>query len=489
MSEESTLIALLRDDPVDWMEHYFFIEDSRDPFTGEIFGPGTIRLHPLQQRILRAALIKTDNIFDYSTVLYSTIKKSGKTRVAAGVAMWYAATQGPYNEVYCMANDGKQSADRILSAVKKCLDLNPAFGDWKQTKTSVVVPNGTIIEAIPCDPTGSAGAAPGLTVWSEMWGFDSIHKERLWAEMTIPPTKFGRALRWVESYAGYTGESTVLEELYDLGVKHSRRHPAFPDLPVYTHSPARQFTYWDDGDAARRMPWQTPDYYIEEATHLTPSEFSRLHKNEWVNPVAKAIPIEWWDRLKRKIPPLDASTPVVVAVDAGIAHDCSAAIIVSRHPDPNLHDEYVMVRDLRLWEPPPGGKIDFDETIEPTIKEWADRYNVVEVVFDKYQLHGIMTRTRKSGINTYDFSQQGLRSVSDRKLYNMIVTGKVSHNGNTDLRTHVDNASIDQGGGKFRFVKPSQPSKKSHLQNATSKPIDLLVALSMGSYRCLYLIL
>ena len=488
MNSEETLVQLLRDDPVDWMEHNFWIEDPRDPITGEMFSPGPIRLSDHQKRILRAALGKTDGLFDYSTVVYSTIKKSGKTRVAAGVAAWFAATQGSYREIYCLANDGKQSADRILSAVKKCVELNPEM-DWKVTRTAVELPNGSVIEALPCDAPGSAGAQPALTVWSEMWGFDSIGKERLYAEMTIPPTLFGRAIRWVESYAGYTGESQVLEELYTTGTELSRRHPAFPDLPIYVHDSAKQFTYWDDGDSARRMPWQTDEYYMQQAVDLTASEFMRLHKNKWVSPVNKAIPIEWWDKLKTYIPPLDSETPVVMAVDAGIAHDCTACVLVSRNPDPDKHDEHIQLRACRVWQPPPGGRIDFDETLEPVIYDWCEKYNVVEVAYDKYQLHGMMTRVRKAGIKTFDFSQQAARNVADRRLYNLVVTGKLQHDGNLSMRTHVDNAAVNESGGKFRFVKPDSSKASRQKPGVTRRPIDLLVSFSMGGFRCLYLTL
>ena len=32
-----------------------------------------------------------------------------------------------------------------------------------------------------------------------------------------------------------------------------------------------------------RQPWQTPDYYEEQAAVLRPATFARLHRNEWVS--------------------------------------------------------------------------------------------------------------------------------------------------------------------------------------------------------------
>ncbi len=480
--QRRALQALVNSDPASWMERNFYIEDPRDPYTGALKPPGPIILHPKQKRLLRAALLKdTSGFFPYSTVVYSTIKKSGKTRIAAGVGAWFAATQGPYQEIYCLANDGKQSSDRVLEAIKRFVRLNPNI-NWHVTRTRITLPNGTFIEAIPCDPTGSAGANPSLTLWSEMWGYRHQHKERLWSEMTIPPTRQGRAIRWVESYAGYSDESNVLYSLYELGTMHSRRHPSIPELPVYINDVAKMICYWDSGDAARRMPWQTEEYYAQEAQLLTPAEFDRIHRNLWVTSVDKAIPIEWWDACQTRVPPLDSKTPVVMGLDAAVTHDCCAATLVSRHP--KNPDKETMIRAFRAWEPPRGGAIDLESTVEKTLYEWADKYNLVEVAYDKYQLVQMMQRARRNGIKVLQFDQGAMRNLADESLYEQIVNRRIAHGGNSVLRSHVDNAACKTTGEKYRFIRPTQDSDSNYYRR---RPIDGLVATSQGDYRCRHL--
>lgn len=497
--EQQAILQILRHDPVTWMEQNFFIEDVRDPKTGEEYGPGVIQLHDVQKRILRAALTKVDGMFPYSTIVYSTCKKSGKTRIGAGIACWFAATQGRYNEVYCLANDGKQSSDRILSAAKKSIDLGreaaakrksadeaiSEMSQWRYVREAVRVPNGTFIEAIPCDPKGQAGSNPGLTVWSEMWGYAHQHKERLWTEMTIPPTRFGQAIRWVESYAGYTDESLVLYGLYELGVEQGIRHPAFPDIPVYVNPTAGLFCYWDSGEAAHRMPWQTDEYYLQESQVLIPQEYARIHLNMWITSTEKAIPIEWWDACQGDVPPLDKKTPVVMGIDASVSGDCSACVLVSRHWNPIEFKDYIVIRAVRVWEPPPGGKIDQEETIGATLEEWTRRYNVIEVAYDEYQLHNLMTRwRRKKVVKIYQFNQQNERNKGDKQFRDMVASRRVLHNGDATLRAHVDNARAKISGEKYRFMKPEQDQQD---KGRTKRPIDALIATSMGTERCLYL--
>jgi len=490
--EKSTLSRLVNSDPVEWMECNFYISDPRDPETGEQLSPGPIQLAEHQKEIVRLATSRVDGLFQFVTIVYSAVKKSGKTRLAAGVASWYAANYGPYNEIYCIANDGKQSSDRILAAIKQSVKLGrkgkSAMCHWRVTKTRIELADGTFIEAIPCDPSGQAGANPGMTVWSEMWGYRHEHKERLWSEMTVPPTRFGKALRWVESYAGYSDESRVLEDLYDLGVHGSRLHPAFKEsgFPVRYNVPAKLMCYWDHQP---RMPWQTPEYYAQEASILTTSEFDRIHRNMWVDPVTKAIPIEWWDACEDialdgvELPVLDERTPIVLALDAAVSHDCCAAVAVSRHPK---RKKDVAIRNVRVWTPPKGGKIDLTETMEKHIIRMCERYNVVDMPYDEYQLHKMVTDLRKRGVGRFtQFSQAAPRAVADKQLYEMILHKQIVHGGDSDMRVHVDNAYSKSTGTNMRFVKKERKDRTG----LTAKPIDALVAASMATDRCLYLLL
>lgn len=440
--------------------------------TGAELGPGLIQFAPHQERIIEAAL-ERDSLgrFRWSTVVWSCPKKSGKTRIAAMVSAWLAVHAGKYSEIYCLANDGKQSADRVLAAVKKANDLGKL--GWHDKLTRIELPNGSFIEAVPVDPTGEAGANPTASVWSEMWGFRLSAKERLWSEFTIPPTRHGRAIRWVESYAGYTGESPVLEQLYHEGVEEGKRHPAFPDLPVYVNDRARLFCYWDHEP---RMAWQTDEYYQAEAALLHPLEFARIHRNEWVSAIGQAIPVEAWDRCHDpRMPALAPGTPIVLGLDAGVSGDCTALVAVSRHP---LNNSMAAIRAVEVWEPPAGGQMDYTQTIEASVRKWCKAANVVCVVYDPYQLHKMATDLRREGLGWFEeFSQGQQRAIADKQMVDLVTARKVAHNGDPTLRQHVINAAAKLEGEKsMRFVKRSDRLK-----------IDSLVAASMAVWQCLKL--
>lgn len=75
--QRAEAIAWLEQDPVNWAELHFYIEDRIDPITGEELGPGPIVLADHQKRIIRAALERdADGKFRWTTVVYSCPKKA-----------------------------------------------------------------------------------------------------------------------------------------------------------------------------------------------------------------------------------------------------------------------------------------------------------------------------------------------------------------------------------------------------------------------------
>lgn len=467
--------------------------DPRDVKTGDRLPPGPIQLAEHQRRLVNEALSRdSEGNLKYSTVIYSAIKKSGKSALSSAVTLYFAH-HSPDSYVYCLANDGKQSADRLYGPIYRNFrlhrQLGGIFAKVEPYKTEVTLPNNTKIEAIPCDASGEAGAQPLFTAWSEVHAFTSEAKRRLWTEMTIPPTLYGRAMRWVESYAGHRGESDLLEQLYDMAVRDGSPHPDFLDLAeegdpvVWTNEAAGIFAYWDH---TPRMVWQTPSYYAAEEKIQTPSEFARIHRNQWVSPLSTFVREEWWKACMKDLKPLtDRSTPVVVGVDAAISNDSAALVAVTRDPDqPNQP----AARACRIFTPPRGGgNIDLEKTVGDTIREWCEQWNVVCVAYDPYQMEHLIQNLRRKGIAWfYKFGQQTARSVADKALHDMIVSRTISW---------------DSDGEGLSDSGPTVPSLYRHVIEAGKKEtqertlrlekltntlkIDAAVALSMAASRCM----
>ena len=244
------------------------------------------QLEDHQRRILEEAFRFDENErFVYRTIIYSAPKKSGKTAINALVCLWWGFCIQPPDEIIIASNDLDQSISRVFDAAKGFVSRNPNLKERSdfQGRLLIRLKNETTIKAIPSDYTGQAGANQGLVSFDELWGFMSEKSRRLYEELTPVPTR-KNSVRFISTYAGWEGESTLLEDLYNRifdkqgNVKPGVERPLGEGFPVYAIGDL--FMYWDHEP---RMTWQTPDYYESQRADLRINSYLRLHENKWVS--------------------------------------------------------------------------------------------------------------------------------------------------------------------------------------------------------------
>lgn len=429
-------------------------------------------LEECQRRPLERALARDENgHLLYNTVLWSWPKKSAKSSVIASVADFVCTTK-PRASVKLVANDLKQADTRVGYYLRESIKLGQQAGKREKgiritpSGYKVQYPNGSKMECVPIDPSGEAGGNDDLIVYSELHGWKSKAHQRMWSEMTLSPTKFGDSQRWIDTYAGYDGESPILEQLYKIGVTGGVQ--IWPDLEVYENKAARLLAVWV---TEWLLPWQVSEtgraYYIEEEASLAPNEFLRMHKNQWVSSTDVFVPYEWWQRCKAEYAPIQPDEPVILSLDAGVSSDCFAMIAATRRADK------VQVQYVQKWQPEKGQENDFRE-IEREVRRFVNTYNVMELTYDSYQLVDMMGRIRsEEAINCREFPQAGPRAIADKRLFDMIRNRAIQHNDDVDLNAHIKNSNRKPEDEKLRIIKRS-----------TELKIDLAVALSMAADRC-----
>jgi hypothetical protein len=226
---------------------------------------------------------------------------------------------------------------------------------------------------------------------------------------------------------------------------------------------------------ADNAPNLAPGFAESRRQSLSEAEARVLLEAEWedLDDVERFLAsMLWWDACREDLPAPDRHTPLTLAADAGVVNDSFGLVGVSRHPQrPND----VAVRLVRQWVPR-GRPLDFDE-IEREIVALCRALNVAHLAYDAYQLHQMMTRLKAGGVaDTAPFSQQGERLVADKQLLDLIQARRLTHDGHPELRQHIDNADLktDESRTRLRLVKRADDLK-----------IDLAVALSMATARCL----
>ncbi|MCL6448266.1 MAG: hypothetical protein K6U04_08965 [Armatimonadetes bacterium] len=453
MAKLEKLIDLWRRNIVAWAESQFILPETGRP----------IKLEPHQKKILRLAFTPDEGgRLPYETVIYSAPKKSGKTTIAALITLWYALTQGRFNEIYMLANDEEQAKSRAFQDVARAVEANPLLAaSAKVTQNRIEFSTGTFIAALASEYAGAAGSRHGLTVWDELWAYTSERSRRLWDEMTPIPTR-KNSIRLVVTYAGFEGESELLWDLYKQGLAGERIDE---DLPIYVNG--RLFMYWDHRP---RMPWQTPEYYAEQRKSLRTNAYLRLHENRWVSGESAFVDMDWWDTcVDPTWRPLvaDQNLPVYLGIDASVKRD-SAAVVACAW---DSHLKKVRLVFHRVFQPSPQDPLDLEDTLEATVLELKNRFSIREARYDPYQFHRSATTLTKAGVNMVEFPQSTPNlTAASQNLYELIKGGNLIAYPDDGLRLAVQRAVALETPRGWKITK----EKSSH-------KIDVVIALAQAA--------
>lgn len=186
----------------------------------------------------------------------------------------------------------------------------------------------------------------------------------------------------------------------------------------------------------------------------------------------------WWDACREDLPALGAREPVVIALDAATSNDSFGLAVVSRHPS---RPADVALRMTMEWKPV-NGVIRFGDASDPTtprgaVQQLIERYNVVQLCGDPYQLHQMFTEIRDEGrVYVAEFNQGAERLEADNQLKQLVIGRRIAHDGDALARRHIENADakVDNDAHRLRIVKREQSLK-----------IDVAVCISMAAKRCL----
>ncbi len=398
----------------------------------------------------------------YPELVFSAPKKSGKTGFAAMIALYVVrALGGPYAEGICVANDFEQAQGRVFTAVTRIVRASPMLaGDASITADEIEFRStGATIIAISSDFASAAGSNPTVVVFDELWGFASERANRLFDELVPPPTR-RIACRLVVTYAGYTGESTLLEGLHKRGLKGNLVEPdlyAQPGLLMFwTHD----FT----------APWQTDGWREEMRAALRPNAYLRLIENRWVTTEESFLPIEWWDRcVAPDARPLlaDRRLPVWAGVDASVKRD-STAIACCTY---DRGTKKVSLVYHRIFQPSQAEPLNFETTIEETIIDLSDRFKLVEVRYDPYQMAATAQRLLALRVPMVEFPQtQGNLTEASQNLYELVKSANLSVYQDDAIRLSVQ-----------RAVAVEMPRGWKISKAAASHKIDVVIALAQAA--------
>jgi hypothetical protein len=438
-----------RNDPIAFIRDFLV-----DPETGKPFV-----LYEAEERFLREALtLDAEGRLPFPEMVFSGPKKSGKTMIAAWCVLYVVLViGGPFAEGYCLSNDLEQSIGRVFEAILRLVKANPKLrkaAEITQKKITFPATGGTIA-ACAADYAGGAGANPSISCFDELWAYDSERAHRLFDEFVPSPTRRVSG-RLTVSYAGFSGESKLLEGLYARGLKGDEVAPA-----LYRSEDLLMF--WSHQPVA---PWQTPRWLAQMRLQLRPMAYLRMIENRFVIGEELFAPVEWWDRVAvGQMVASDRTRIVSLGVDASLKRDQAAIVVTAWEAGK------VRVLSHRIFKPGRGEVLDLEDTLEETVRDYARRFRVREVRYDPWQFARSAQTLSKAGIKMIEFPQSlpNLTAMSTN-LYELLKGENLIAYPDADIRLAVQRAVAVETSRGLKISK----EKASH-------KIDVLVALAIAA--------
>jgi phage terminase large subunit-like protein len=437
----------------------FITEILRDPETGKPF----VLLDAERAFLEHAYQTDDSGRLVYPEQLYGAPKKSGKTGFAA---MHLLTTTlvfgGRFAEGYAIANDLDQAQGRVFLAARRICEASPHLKrECNITQTRIEFPQtGAVIQAIGSDYAGSAGANPVISSFDELWGYVSERSRRLWDEMVPSPVRRISA-RLVTTYAGFEGESVLLEELHKRGL-------AQPQVGTDLYVGDGLLMFWSHVPVA---PWQTERWLADMRRSLRPNQYLRMIENRFVTTESSFIDMAWWDACVEPgmTPTLMATAlPVWVGVDASTKRDSTAIVVVTFNKDA----QKVALVLHRIFQPSAKEPLDFEATVEKALRDLVRRFAVRGVFYDPYQMVAVAQRLQQSGIPMRECPQSsGYLTEIGTNLYELIKARGILAYPDLDVRLAISRAIAVETGRGWRIAKEKAAHK-----------IDVVVALAMAAH-------
>lgn len=382
-------------------------------------------------------------------------KKSGKSTLAAVVALWMLLTK-PMAEIYIMGPDIQQGQLVVFDKIRKAIRMHPYLRKICKVSKDRIECKKTegSIQVLACSKT-AAGLNPDLVILDELWQFDTDESKRAIDEMTNVPNKDNLIL--VVTYAGYQdSEDTHLWKWYKAGIDQAEGREEKDERFYFLWR-----TDYED------VPWVTKNYLTLQKKRLRENTYRRLHQNEWVSGEEAFIDADVIDvctnpDYKRGLP---FKGRVAAGIDIGLKHDSSAIALVGK-----IDETTLAIIDHIVFIPKGKQTLDLEKTVEATMELFSKQYDLTRCYYDPFQFARSAKTLQGKGLYMVEYPQtvDNLVRMAET-LQGLLKTAGLMLYENQELRQHLLNAKVKEHARGWRLIKGRQ-----------SKKIDLAIALAMA---------
>lgn len=416
----------------------------------------------------------------YRRALIGIARKSGKSEVAAALALYFMlADDEPSAAVYCAAASEEQ-AEVVFEAAKRMCEVDGApLADMvlvEKTKLSSVTDPYSFIKLLSSKGATKHGLNVHAVILDELHAWGVGQGNELWAALTTGSAAREQPMQIAITTAGANLDESRCGDLYKLG---RRVEAGEVDANGFF------FRWWqapDGCDYKDPEMWAlaSPSYgltvkkgFYEGELYLPEADFRRLYLNQWVDWGAAQpfVTRDQWDACDVGGFAFRTGEPMWVGVDLSETRDSTAVAYGQMWGDDLMAKARTWERPLHAdgrplaeWEVPQAEVKDF-------IRSLAREYDVVTVVFDPWHSKLMRQDLEAEGIPCEEMWQTGKRRAgASAALFERIVTRRLRHDGDPVLSRHIMNATIKSAGDEGFYVAKR---KKGRVMDATMALVNV----------------
>ncbi len=194
-------------------------------------------------------------------------------------------------------------------------------------------------------------------------------------------------------------------------------------------------------------------------------------ENRWVTSESSFVEMDWFDAcVDASVRPIvaDPNLPIWLGVDASTKRDSTAIVAWTWDADTNR----CRLVWHRIFQPTKENPLDFEATVENTLLEMRNQFDVREIRYDPYQLVAVAQRLTKAGLPMVEFPQSvpNLTEASSN-LYELIKGRNLVAYPDAEIRLSMSRAIAIETTRGWRIAKEKARHK-----------IDVIVALAQAAY-------
>lgn len=468
------------------------------------------RLLPWQEQIIRDifGVVKENGYRQFSTAFVTTPKKSGKSELAAAIALYMLCADGEEAaEVYGCANDRRQSTivfDVARDMVLQCPSLLKRVKILDSTKRIQYLPTRSFYQAMSSEVATKFGLNVSCCVFDELLGQST---RQLYDVMTKGSgAARAQPLNFVITTAG-NNTKTICYEVYSKAMDVLSGRKADPSFyPVIFAAP-------EDADWTSPKTWRiaNPSLGITvqeeflsqmcESAKYNPADenqYRQFFLNQWTKQEIRWMSMRVWDKCAFPVD-MDELTGRVCygGLDLSSTIDITAFVLVFPPideddkysvlpyfwiPDENMEER--VRKDHVLYDvwvkqgfmQTTAGNVVHYGFIEKTIQQLGEKYNISQIAFDRWGAAQMAQNLEGMGFTLARFGQ-GYKDMSpaSKELMKLTLERKIAHGGHPVLRWMMDNIFI-----KYDSAGNIKPDKEK-----STEKIDGAVALIMALDRAI----